>query len=71
MNKTLNIARGYCANWNAGKCIGCVFTRTEKGLSFRLSKKLSRKKSSVEKGCEYFDNIVIPGIQDKRVTRKL
>tara|TARA_R100000988_G_C3846598_1_gene92945 strand:+ start:191 stop:406 length:216 start_codon:yes stop_codon:yes gene_type:complete len=71
MNKTLNIARGYCANWNAGKCIGCVFTRTEKGLSFRLSKKLSGKKCSVEKGCEYFDNIVIPGIQDKRVTSKL
>ena len=32
MNKLLNIARAHCANWDAGICVGCVFTRTEKGL---------------------------------------
>tara|TARA_R100001129_G_scaffold166307_1_gene133374 strand:+ start:245 stop:472 length:228 start_codon:yes stop_codon:yes gene_type:complete len=71
MNKLLNIARAHCANWDAGKCVGCVFTRTEKGLSFRLSEKLSGQKCSVEKGCEYFENIVIPGMQDKITVTKL
>tara|TARA_R100001082_G_C4311362_1_gene136875 strand:+ start:573 stop:782 length:210 start_codon:yes stop_codon:yes gene_type:complete len=69
MTKLINIARQYCANWDAGKCVGCVFVRKEKGLFFKLNKKLSGKKCSVDKGCDYFETVVIPGIENLKYRR--
>ena len=71
MNKLLNIARQYCSNWNAGKCVGCVFTRKNEKLTYFISSKLSGKNCSVEEGCEYFDNVVVPGIDNKTIIKRL
>jgi len=60
------IARNYCANYNVGKCLGCMFTRETGVLSMKLDSKLAGKECSVEKGCDYFDAIVVPGILDIR-----
>ena len=67
MTKVLNIARSYCSNWNAGSCIGCVFSRVDNKLSMVLDSKLSGKSCIVEKGCEFFESVVIPGITDDRI----
>ena len=67
MTKVLNIARSYCSNWDAGNCIGCIFSRKNDKLSITLDSKLSGKSCRVEKGCEFFESVVIPGITDDRI----
>ena len=67
MTKILNIARQYCCNWNAGKCVGCVFTREDNKLKCSVVSDLSGKDCCVEEGCEYFETVVIPGIADKKI----
>ena len=67
MTNVLNIARSYCSNWDAGKCVGCVFNRKDDKLSITLDSKLSGKPCRVEKGCEFFESVVIPGITDDRI----
>ena len=67
MAKVLNIARSYCSNWDAGNCIGCVFNRKDDKLSITLDSKLSGKSCRVERGCDFFDAVVIPGITDDRI----
>ena len=69
MTKILNIARQHCANWNAGKCVGCVFNRKHNKLLVWLDSKLSGKPCVVEKGCDYFEYVVIPGIADEKVKK--
>ena len=71
MTKLLNIARQYCGNWDAGKCVGCVFYRKDGQLTYYVNSKLSGKNCSVEEGCEYFENIVVPGIDDKRIIKSI
>ena len=68
MNKSriLTIARTYCANWNVGKCLGCVFTRKNGYLSMKMDDKIMDKKCAVEDGCGYFNTVVVPGIVDNR-----
>jgi len=58
------VARKYCANWFNGKCIGCMMYRKDGTLHFKLSKRLTGKDCAVDKGCDYFDNIVSPGVND-------
>ena len=67
MTKLINIARQYCANWDAGKCIGCIFKREDEKLSYNLSSKYSGKNCFVDNGCEYFEAVVIPGIADEKI----
>ena len=67
MTKLINIATQYCANWDAGRCVGCVFTRKDDMLSYHLSSKLSGKNCSVDDGCDYFEAVVIPGIADEKI----
>ena len=67
MTNVLNIARSYCSNWDAGKCIGCVFNKKDDKVFVTLDSKLSGKPCRVEKGCEFFDSVVIPGITDDRI----
>ena len=66
MTKILNIARQYCCNWNAGKCVGCIFKRKNNKLTCAIVSELSGKDCCVEEGCEYFETIVIPGIADEK-----
>ena len=70
MTKLLNIARQYCSNWNAGKCVGCMFVRKDGKLTYSVNSKLSGKNCSFEDGCEYFETIVIPGIDDDKIKQK-
>ena len=65
-SKILTIARSYCANYNVGKCLGCMFSREDGYLSMRLDSRLVGKDCLVEDGCDYFDAVVIPGILDSR-----
>jgi len=57
-------ARRYCANWNAGKCLGAMMYRKDGILYFAMDTKKVDKDCVVDKGCDYFDNIVIPGMED-------
>jgi len=69
MNKIKTIAQLNCANWNTGKCIGCVFSTKNNSLSYYIDSKLSGNECIVEEGCDYFESIVIPGIADDKVRR--
>jgi len=65
-SKLLTVARTYCANYNVGKCLGCMFSRETGVLSMKLDSRLVGKNCLVEDGCDYFDAVVIPGILDDR-----
>ena len=54
----------HCANWNAGKCLGAMMYRKDGVLRFVLDKDKADKDCAIEKGCDYFDNIVIPGMEN-------
>ena len=76
MKKIKSIASKYCSNWNAGSCIGCMFIREDDKLYTFISSELNGKPCIIEDGCEYFEEIVIPGIandkdrQDAMLLRK-
>jgi hypothetical protein len=63
MKSAIPLARKHCANWNRGNCLGCMFVRVGKALIMRLDEKFVGKPCVVDKGCEYFDEIVTKGIQ--------
>jgi|TARA_R110002126_G_scaffold228107_1_gene372605 hypothetical protein len=69
MNRIKTIAQLNCANWNTGKCIGCVFSNKKNSLGYFIDSKLSGKDCRVEEGCDYFESIVVPGIADDKVRR--
>jgi len=54
----------HCANWNAGKCLGAMMYRRNDKLRMTIDKKKADKDCIVDEGCDYFDNIVIPGMEN-------
>jgi hypothetical protein len=60
-------ARRHCANWNDGKCLGAMMYREDGVLRFVLDKDKVDKDCIVEKGCDYFNNIVIPGMNENGI----
>tara|TARA_R100001163_G_C5048250_1_gene185297 strand:+ start:681 stop:875 length:195 start_codon:yes stop_codon:yes gene_type:complete len=56
-------AMKHCANWNAGKCLGVIMFRKDGKLLMNVDKKLADKECCVDSGCEYFDSIVVPGME--------
>ena len=66
-----SVARGHCANFSNDRCLG-VMIRTEKYKSSpnvtrtRLYQWLDEKKAggkcTIDKGCDYFNYIVTPGL---------
>lgn len=56
-------AMQHCANWNAGKCLGAMMYRSNGELRVVMDKKKSNKDCIIDDGCDYFDNIVIPGME--------
>jgi len=56
-------ARKSCANWDAGKCLGAMMYRKDGRLRMNIDKKMANKDCSVDCGCEYFDSIVVPGME--------
>ena len=61
MNSQIPIARNNCANWNNGKCLGCMFKRMENKLLLHIDKKFAGKPCVVDDGCKYFDEVVLKG----------
>ena len=57
-------ARRYCANWHAGKCLGAMMYRKDGELRFAMDSKKMGKDCVVDEGCDYFDNVVIPGMEN-------
>jgi|TARA_R100000781_G_scaffold114486_3_gene85425 hypothetical protein len=62
MNSQIQVARKNCANFNNGDCLGCMFKREEDGLLMRIDSKFAARPCSVDKGCTYFDKIVMKGV---------
>lgn len=58
----LRTASKHCANWNAGNCLGCMMKTEKNVIIFRMSHKLSNKPCIINTGCEYFNNVVLPGL---------
>ena len=63
MKKSESVARQECANYNVGKCSGVMFVRNESGKQIAqvLSKEHEGKDCFAEKGCDYFNQIVLKG----------
>ena len=57
-------ARRYCANWNAGKCLGAMLRYDKKGKAMHMwiDENLAGKDCTVTKGCDYFNHIVTPSL---------
>ena len=56
-------ARDYCANWNTGKCLGCMmYTTPDNILKMKIDSELANKDCVIDKGCDYFDMVVVPSI---------
>lgn len=56
-------ARLHCANWNNGKCLGCMMSSKNGVLMVEIDSKLADKECIVTDGCDYFDRVVVPGIK--------
>tara|TARA_R100001463_G_scaffold131591_1_gene191710 strand:+ start:59 stop:253 length:195 start_codon:yes stop_codon:yes gene_type:complete len=57
-------ATHYCANWNNGNCLGAFFVRKNGLLCTKMRKKYANKPCQVEEDCSYFNNVVVPGINE-------
>ena len=60
----IRTAMKYCANWDSGDCLGCMMSSSNKVLIFRILSKFANKPCQVDKKCDYFKNIVMPGISN-------
>ena len=58
----IRTAMKHCANWDSGDCLGCMMSSSNKVLIFRILSKFANKPCQVDKKCDYFKNIVMPGI---------
>jgi hypothetical protein len=67
MSKNLkSSAMKYCSNWDCGVCLGAMFRRDEDGkLHTYMDEEYHNKECKVNDGCDYFDNVVVPGIEEK------
>jgi len=61
MASQIPIARKYCANWDRGICLGCMFKRVDGELFMNLDKKFAGRPCVVDDGCRYFEKIVLKG----------
>ena len=58
----IRTAMKYCANWDSGDCLGCMMSSSNKVIIFRILSKFANKPCQVDEKCDYFKNIVMPGI---------
>ena len=59
MNKRSDALRS-CANWDAGKCIGCLIKcELDGSILMRINKEMQGKECNPE-GCKYFEELVVP-----------
>jgi hypothetical protein len=55
-------ARMHCANWDAGKCLGCDIRTEDDKLILYIDSKKADKDCTVDKECAYFDRVVVPSM---------
>ena len=60
----IRTAMKYCANWDSGDCLGCMMSSSNKVLIFRILSNFANKPCQVDEKCDYFNNIVVPGISN-------
>ena len=71
MSKLRNIARDHCANWNVGKCLGCMVRHSEGNRIVNvIDSDMAGEDCIVGKGGQDFEEVVIPGITDERQRSK-
>ena len=58
-------ARTYCANWDAGNCLGCDRRSLNGILIMHIDSKKAGKECTIDKECDYFNRVVVPGISKK------
>lgn len=63
VHKSKQTALKHCANWDAGKCLGCMILCRAGNVYQVIDKKMAGKDCQPE-GCQYFDNIVVRGLQE-------
>ena len=67
------LALKHCANWNCSKCLGVMLYRGEdNNLHMYVDEDFVGKDCIVdsEEGCEYFEDIILPGIKDEKKVYK-
>ena len=55
-------ALSYCCNWDAGKCLGCDIRSKDSILIMYIDSKKAGKECTIDKECNYFNRVVVPGI---------
>ena len=55
-------ARDHCANWDAGDCLGCDIRSNSGVLIIYVDSKKYGKECTIDKECNYFNRVVVPGI---------
>ena len=63
-NSKIRTAMKHCANWDSGNCLGCMMNSSNKLIIFRILSKFANKPCQVDEKCDYFNNIVVPGISN-------
>ncbi len=65
-------AQKECANWNNSKCLGVMMNIKQKrkdGYKYFIgqciNEELAEKPCIADKGCAYFENIILPGVVNK------
>ena len=66
MDKLRHKALRHCANWDAGKCSGCMIKCELDGTIRLIIDKKKYKKDCNPVDCQYFENTVQPGIVVRR-----
>ena len=66
-NQILYAAKKNCCNWISNVCIGGVFFRNGNSFHMYVDKNLAGKPCVAHKGCQFFKQIVIPGIKDEYI----
>ena len=63
-NSKIRTAMKHCANWDSGDCLGCMMSSSNKLIIFRILSKFANKPCQVDEKCDYFNNIVVPGVSN-------
>jgi len=65
-------AQKECSNWNNSKCLGVMIKVNQKrkdGYKYLIRQcinvDLAEKSCIADKGCTYFENVILPGVVDK------
>ena len=70
MSSNLTKAKQYCCNDWSGNCTGAMMKRENGRLYMWIDTDLEGKPCIADKGCDYFNNIVVKSIPDEKPKRR-